>query len=153
MPVYILLYIRLIESWHEIILDTLLFTKYGIIIDANIIYLPLIGEALNQYPEVLASMREELITALIDNCISDEIAQYAAYIAVEKIMKTWGGSQIYIPKGIKFNATERHKLIIKQFTGNNHKELCIKYGVTRQWLYKIIKRQRENFRNNLVVDE
>lgn len=52
-----------------------------------------------------------------------------------------GGVILYIPKNIsvKTNTSSRNKLIQKEFNGVNHFELAQKYGLSVQWIYKIVK--------------
>ncbi|NYA46833.1 hypothetical protein HZI68_00300 [Haemophilus haemolyticus] len=38
--------------------------------------------------------------------------------------------------------TARNNLIRKKFNGANHTELAMKYGVSLQWIYKIVKEKQ-----------
>ncbi|SEM40620.1 Mor transcription activator family protein [Pasteurella skyensis] len=62
-------------------------------------------------------------------------------IFLEKFSFYFEGKDFYIPKSyarnIKNNA--RNRLIRKEFNGTNHQELAFKYGVSHQWIYKIVK--------------
>lgn len=69
---------------------------------------------------------------------------------MEKISFHCGGSSIYIPKGAsdKAKANARNRLIIKEFNGFNHAYLAQKYGVSLQWIYRILKNQNKEQKCN-----
>lgn len=56
-----------------------------------------------------------------------------------------GGLNLYIPKFDSLtNASSRNNLIRRDFTGNNHSELSLKYGLSLQQIYKIVKGKMPN---------
>lgn len=70
-------------------------------------------------------------------------AELDAGVAVKAIYKTFRGCQLYIPFSA---ATERaflHARIFAEFDGHNQQELCRKYEMSVQAIYRIIKKQRE----------
>lgn len=52
----------------------------------------------------------------------------------------WGGLNIYMPKSQVLFSCEREKQIYNEFNGTNHAALAKKYGLSVQWIYKIVKR-------------
>lgn len=65
-------------------------------------------------------------------------------IFLEKFHKYNAGLNIYIPRG-QYSAivnTARNNLIRKEFNGTNYAELSMKYGLSLQWIYKIVKGKR-----------
>lgn len=65
-------------------------------------------------------------------------------IFLEHFYKYNAGLNVYIPKG-QYSAvmnTARNNLIRKEFNGANHTELAMKYGVSLQWIYKIVKEKQ-----------
>lgn len=60
-----------------------------------------------------------------------------------------GGTYYYFPKLDKLLATIRDKKIKEEFTGLNHKELAVKYGLSEIWVRQIVngddKRQERLF--------
>jgi len=105
------------------------------------------------YPEILQTLKDSVKQSLINNGINEETAEVIAFSSSETVREIFGGNQVYFCKLSRYKIHQRDTQILSEFTGNNYYELCIKYGVTKQWLYKIIKRQRENLRNNLAVDK
>jgi len=55
----------------------------------------------------------------------------------------WGGQNIYFPMGLSYKLSQRDRQIYDDFTGANHSELARKYGVSLQWIYKIVKTVRQ----------
>ena len=51
----------------------------------------------------------------------------------------WGGQNIYFPMGLSYILSKRDRQIYAEFNGNNHSELARKYGISLQWVYKLIK--------------
>jgi hypothetical protein len=54
----------------------------------------------------------------------------------------FGGENIYVAKGLKQKIERRNRAIIAEFSGHNHSELAIKYGLSLQAIYAIIRRAR-----------
>lgn len=65
----------------------------------------------------------------------EEISQYVT----EKIIFECEGLVLYIPK-LNRQIQERNERIRKEFTGNNIQELAMKYKVSVQWAYHILKK-------------
>lgn len=70
-----------------------------------------------------------------ENMTADEMASYF----LTHFSKNCGGLTIYFPKRYEQFARKRHQEIQKEFNGSNHKQLAIKYGISIQWVYKIVK--------------
>ncbi len=85
----------------------------------------------------IESVELSINKALEKGDTKEEIAK----IFIETFAYYCGGINFYIPKNyarnIKNNA--RNRLIRKEFNGTNHQELAVKYGVSLQWIYKIVK--------------
>lgn len=58
----------------------------------------------------------------------------------------WGGSMIYVAKHNPWQAHERDLQIWGEFTGNNHHELALKFGLSLPYIYEIIARMRKIYR-------
>lgn len=80
-----------------------------------------------------------LKAALITSGIDDELAEQAAKTAVDSLIFNLGGIQLYIPKLTGIRRSRRDSKIISEFTGSNHNELCMKYDLSIQRIYKILK--------------
>ena len=55
----------------------------------------------------------------------------------------FGGSNIYIPKEKEQQKREIYKKIVKEFTGENTKELAEKYCISERTVYRMIKKYKE----------
>jgi Mor family transcriptional regulator len=55
-----------------------------------------------------------------------------------KLADLYQGTGFYLPRLDRTLARIRNQNIRDEFNGENHKELAIKYGVTEQWVYKIL---------------
>lgn len=62
-------------------------------------------------------------------------------IALKEISFLNSGINIYFPKTIKvrMRSDEIKQGIIKDFNGNNHNQLAVKYDVSVQWVYKVLR--------------
>lgn len=90
----------------------------------------------------MADLAKYTVTA-VRECFPDIDAEMAENIGMIVALKTghnWGGLNVYVPKSMSLFACEREKQIFNEFTGNNHAYLAKKYGLSLQWIYKIVKR-------------
>lgn len=65
--------------------------------------------------------------------LDEEKQQVARLIGLEnyrKLMETYGGVYIYIPKTDRMKRTERNEKIRSEFNGYNYRELAQKYDLT-----------------------
>lgn len=96
-------------------------------------------------PELLADMSQQISSVLIemlelDKDRADNIGQ-----SITDIMAAhWGGQNVYFPMGLAYKLSQRDRQIYEQFNGSNHSELARKYGVSLQWIYRIIKAVRKH---------
>jgi len=107
------------------------------------------------YPEILQDLKRHILAESKKQSITDAVAEQVAHGATEQIRRDWGGLSVYIPKGIMYALSERDQQIYDDFNGNNHHEICRKYKISMQWLYKIIAAQKQidlrNRQNDLFV--
>lgn len=91
-------------------------------------------------PELLTDLADHVALTLIQSCrLDQEAARQAAQAVAVHMADHWGGQSIYFPMGLARRISERDSLIRQEFTGNNHGDLARKYGVSLQWIYKIVK--------------
>lgn len=88
----------------------------------------------------LASKVEQILCKLgdIDPAVAESLGQEVAIL----MSRDWGGLNMYFPKGLSL---EKHKLarrVWRDFTGNNAAELALRYKISLQWTYKIIRDMR-----------
>ncbi|MBG4648123.1 hypothetical protein I5F68_30295 [Pseudomonas aeruginosa] len=55
----------------------------------------------------------------------------------------WGGQNIYFPMGLSIKLSRRDRQIYDKFNGHNQSDLAREFGVSLQWVYKIIKAVRK----------
>ncbi|MEW5885537.1 MAG: Mor transcription activator family protein [Pseudomonadota bacterium] len=74
--------------------------------------------------------------------LEGEAAEQAAYEALRLVLEDCGGEYLYIPKDIRLAAHSRDVQIWRDFNGRNQRELARAYGITPQYVYRIIAAQR-----------
>lgn len=94
------------------------------------------GALLTDLSQMVSSILVELLG------IEKELADHAGQETAIRMAGHWGGQLIYFPHG-NFEQSDRDKQIWAEFNGNNHAELARKYKVSIQWIYKIVKAQRQ----------
>lgn len=109
----------------------------------------------NKAPELLTDLANQCAAVIheqlnIDFAQAEEIGRETA----ERMSFIWGGQNLYIPKGLIYKVSKRDRQIFEEFTGNNHAALARKYGVSLQWIYKVLKaiRTEEISRRQLSLD-
>lgn len=94
----------------------------------------------------------ELLVDLASHCgktlvnalhIDEEQAFQIGREVAEQMASHWGGQNVYFPMGLTYKLSQRDRQIYADFTGNNHSDLVRKYGVSLQWVYKIIRTIRK----------
>jgi len=86
-------------------------------------------------PEFLFDLAEHLADKLERQGMAWDVAEYMA--------THWGGISVYFPKGTHMHQDRRVRRIWQEFNGKNHEELARKYNYSTQWIYKVVKRMRE----------
>ena len=74
--------------------------------------------------------------------INAELAESTSVEITMLFAHLWGGQVIYVPKGVLIQASKMHQKIFDDWTGRNHHEVAKKYGVSVQYVYRIVKRMR-----------
>lgn len=100
-----------------------------------------------KYPEILVDLHgkfAELLKAELGqiaekDCNFEDIS----FKLTEIIRRDWAKQQVYIPQCQSVELTKRDYEIYSKFNGRNHRQLCQEYNISEQWLYKIIKKVRE----------
>ncbi|MBK3440762.1 DNA-binding protein [Pseudomonas sp. FSL R10-0765] len=89
--------------------------------------------------EAVAPIAEVIQQALGVNA---ELAESTSVEITMLFAHLWGGQVIYVPKGVLIQASKMHQKIFDDWTGRNHHEVAKKYGVSVQYVYRIVKRMR-----------
>lgn len=88
---------------------------------------------------------ERIASTALSECLPDvppAVASHFGHEVTQRMAAHWGGSMLYVPKD---DATRRHARdaqIIAEFDGTNTAALSRRYGVSRVWVYAILRRAR-----------
>jgi Mor family transcriptional regulator len=95
-------------------------------------------------PELLTDLTEHVAVALRELVAMEAgKAQHVAKEITDRMAAHWGGQNVYFPMGQSIQLSRRDRQIYDDFNGTNHSELARKYGVSLQWIYKIVKAVRK----------
>lgn len=98
----------------------------------------------SQGPELLIELAQNIAHVLVELIELDkERADHVGQEIANRMAANWGGQLIYFPIGTAIKLSARDQEIWNEFTGNNHSQLARKYGVSLQWIYKIVKAMRQ----------
>lgn len=102
------------------------------------------GDFKSKEPELLVDLAEQCSVALRETAGMDkDKAEQVGREIADRMASHWGGQNIYFPMGLSYKLSQRDRQIYDDFTGSNHSELARKYGVSLQWIYKIVKTVRQ----------
>jgi Mor family transcriptional regulator len=103
-----------------------------------------VSQLRSKAPELLTDLTEHIAVALCE-LVSMEAgkAEHVAKEVTERMAAHWGGQNVYFPMGQSVQLSRRDRQIYDGFNGTNHSELARKYGVSLQWIYKIVKAVRK----------
>lgn len=94
-------------------------------------------ELLQDFADKLAQQAKDFLG------VSDSQAKAFAQEAVGCLADDWGGQTIYLPKDLIGRLSTRNKQIFREFNGDNQPELALKYNLSTQQIYSILKVQQE----------
>ena len=63
-----------------------------------------------------------------------KIAELVGMDGFKSLVRTFGGTSVYIPKVESLEKEVRDKRIRDEFDGSNYKELAARYGLTETWI-------------------
>lgn len=75
-----------------------------------------------------------------------KIAELVGMDGFRSLVRTFGGTSIYIPKVESLEKEVRDQRIREEFDGSNYKELAAKYGLTETWIRSILFDRIREFR-------
>lgn len=94
------------------------------------------------YPELLADLAGIVGEVLQRNGTTQEDAARIAHEAAEAVRRNWGGQLLYLPKGERYELSQRDLQIWNEFNGRNLRRLAQKYGLCDQQVYKVLAKVR-----------
>ena len=86
---------------------------------------------------------DELVPAMLSDEMHREIATEIGMSNFLKLSQLVGGGDFYVPRQESILRPLRNQKIQEEFNGYNTKELARKYGVSKRWLYKIVKKSEK----------
>ncbi len=103
--------------------------------------------------DLLNDMAEQTSTAARETLgLSEEIAAALGTDVAMRMVERWGGQQLYMPKGVRIVAARLHQQIYDDWKGRNQRDLVRKYGVSLQFIYRVIKIMRRADLNRRQAD-
>lgn len=98
----------------------------------------------NHAPELLIDLADIVENELVkQGILSNEKAHHFAIAIAQSVAVNWGGLSVYIPRNLASMVNERDVKVWQDFNGRNHTELARKYGLSTQWIYKIVNKMRQ----------
>ena len=89
--------------------------------------------------EIARLVQEQLQSDGVDAVKAREIALKAA----DHVRINYGGTEVYISKGIALVLHDRDWKIWREFDGYNQRELATRYDITPRHVYRIVERCRD----------
>lgn len=103
------------------------------------------GDFRSKGPELLVDLTEHVAASLKELVAMDEgSARHVAQEVADRMAAHWGGQNVYFPMGLAGKLSRRDRLIYEEFNGTNQSDLARKWGVSLQWIYKIVKAVRKD---------
>lgn len=93
--------------------------------------------------ELLSDIADHVVRILRDHRIPDEVADQAGAAVADHLSDAWAGSTVCFPKDHRYKLTKRDLKILGEFNGRNHHLLAVKYNLTENAIYKLLKRVQE----------
>ncbi|HNW10066.1 MAG TPA: Mor transcription activator family protein [Candidatus Rifleibacterium sp.] len=96
------------------------------------------GKPVVELPEICLVIAENIGAQLEADGISTERAAAMALNAAKTVMQTFGGEDLYIPKGTRAEFSRRDREIVALLPHLKMREICARYNITLRRLYQII---------------
>lgn len=103
----------------------------------------LTGKPGRQGMEALLEIARIVQEQLQADGIPTDQARKVALTAADQVRQNYGGTEVYIPKGLALVLSERDRQIWDEFNGDNYHALAKKYDRTERQIRHIISRVRD----------
>ncbi|WP_432719889.1 DNA-binding protein [Jeongeupia wiesaeckerbachi] len=101
------------------------------------------NEMRSKGPELLVDLALHTAAALVELAgVEGARAEQLGREVADRMAGHWGGQNIYFPMGLSYKLSQRDRSIYDKFNGTNQSDLAREFGVSLQWVYKIIKAVR-----------
>lgn len=92
------------------------------------------------YPELFEDLIAKLSPALKKCGVAGEHIPRITIVVVDLIRREWGGSTVYVPIGVSFNADEMAQRVYAKWNGRNTRELSTELGVSGRRINQLYER-------------
>ncbi len=96
-----------------------------------------------EYPELLEHIAATVSATLVDLGLEVDQARAAGLGCAEAVRRHFGGQQLYIPMGLRYELSSRDREIYAKWNGRNDLELCREYNMSDRRLRQIVDAMRE----------
>lgn len=79
-----------------------------------------------------------------------ELAELIGIETYRRLVRTYGGTSVYIPKAESLEKAVRDRQIKEEFDGANYRELAKRYGLTEAWVRSITQERLEEIRRTPI---
>lgn len=93
----------------------------------------------SNYPDVLEHIGQIVYRELRAHGICREKSAEIAIGTTDSVGREFGGSQIYVPRGVSYRLSQRDAEIFRKFKGDNYAQLAREYQLTEVRVRSIIK--------------
>lgn len=90
--------------------------------------------------EMLVDIAEQVEERLVAIGTDHEEAERLGWEVARHLNTFWGGGDLYICKGERYEISLRDQAIYNRFNGTNHDWLAVEYDLTVQHVYRIVRR-------------
>lgn len=99
--------------------------------------------------QLLEDMATHMADELSKMGIARDDAQKTAIDVTEVIRRHWGGQVVYITKDKSAKLKTRDTQIVREFTGDNYRDLAVAHGLSEMRIRQVINRERSIARRPL----
>ncbi|MDR0996767.1 MAG: hypothetical protein LBL69_03775 [Zoogloeaceae bacterium] len=95
-------------------------------------------------PELLLDLADQCAASLIELLrIAPSEAESVGREIAGRMASHWGGQNLYFPMGLSYRLSQRDREIFAKFNGRNHAALAQEFGVSVQWIYRIVREMKK----------
>ncbi len=93
--------------------------------------------------ELLSDIADHAAHVLREHGVPGEVAEQAGSAVADHLSVAWAGATVCFPKDYRYKLTKRDLQILSEFNGRNHHALAMKYSLTENAVYKLLKRVQD----------
>lgn len=93
--------------------------------------------------ELLSDIADHVAHVLQEHGVLGEVAEQAGSAVADHLSVAWAGATVCFPKDHRYKLTKRDLQILSEFNGRNHHALALKYSLTENAIYKLLKRVQD----------